>query len=82
MVIQNPSSKDAARYFDDWLGDETEWENFFEDDYQNRIPALSIQRIDLRSKAFPNLMADDFYDWNDLLVPFFHSLVLAAPGLP
>lgn len=81
MVIQNPSSKDAARYFDDWLGDETEWENFFEDDYQNRIRAIHpANRLEVES--IPQFMADDFYDWNDLLVPFFHSLVLAAPGLP
>jgi hypothetical protein len=79
--IQNPSSKDAARYFDEWLGDETEWEKFFEDDYENRIRAIHPANR-LEAESIPQFMADDFYDLNDLLIPFFHSLVLAAPALP
>ena len=79
--IQNPSSKDAARYFDEWLGDETEWEKFFENDYENRIRAIHpANRIG--AESIPQFMADDFYELNDLLIPFFHSLVLAAPALP
>jgi hypothetical protein len=79
--IQNPSSKDAARYFDEWLGDETEWEKFFENDYENRIRAIHpANRVG--AESIPQFMADDFYELNDLLIPFFHSLILAAPVLP
>ncbi|HET6144498.1 MAG TPA: hypothetical protein VFE02_13400 [Candidatus Acidoferrales bacterium] len=36
----NPTSADAARYFDQVSGWKTEWEKFFEDDYENRIRAF------------------------------------------
>ena len=37
MGMVNPTSKDAARYFEKISGFETEWEKFFEEDYNNRV---------------------------------------------
>jgi len=38
--VVNPTSSDAARYFEKLSGYQTEWDKFFEDDYENRIRAI------------------------------------------
>lgn len=72
--IQNPTSKDAADHFDEIAGFETPWENFFEDDYENRIRAIHLDNR-FGPEARPQFLADDFYELNELLIPYFRYLV-------
>lgn len=72
--IQNPTSKDASDHFDEIAGFETPWEKFFEEDYENRIRALHPDNR-FGAEARPQFLADDFYELNHLLVPYFAYLV-------
>src|SRR5438270_6468183 len=72
--VINPSSKDAARYFEKISGYDTEWEKFFEDDYENRIRAIHPENR-FGAEARPQFLAGDFYELNDMLVPLFQSLI-------
>lgn len=73
--LANPTSKDAANYVDKILGYETPWEKFFERDYDNRI---SVIHPDNRfgAEIRPSLLADDFEDLNEELIPLFQYIVL------
>jgi hypothetical protein len=71
--IANPTSADAARYFDKISGFNTKWEKFFED-YENRIRAIHPHnRID-DPEVVPQFLADDFLELNDMLIPLFDFL--------
>lgn len=72
--VANPSSKDAAKYFEKISGYNTEWEKFFEDDYENRIRAIHPENR-FGAEARPQFLADDFLELNDMLIPLFHFLV-------
>lgn len=72
--VANPSSSDAAKYFDKISGYNTEWEQFFEDDYENRIRAIHPENR-FGAEARPQFLADDFYELNDMLIPLFNFLV-------
>ena len=72
--VENPSSGDAAKYFDKISGYHTEWEKFFEDDYENCIRAIHPDNR-FGAEARPQFLADDFYELNDMLIPLFHYLV-------
>jgi hypothetical protein len=72
--IQNPTSRDASDHFNQIAGFETPWEKFFEEDYENRICAIHPDNR-FGAEARPQFLADDFYELNDLLVPYFGYLV-------
>jgi hypothetical protein len=76
--ISNPTSKDAAQYFEKISGYETEWEKFFEDDYENRIRAIHPDNR-FGAEVIPQFRADDFYELNDELIPLFHFIVSGFP---
>ena len=76
--VVNPTSGDAAKYFEKLSGYQTEWDRFFEDDYENRIRAIHPDNR-FGAEAIPQFLADDFYELNDLLIPFFHFLVSELP---
>jgi hypothetical protein len=73
--LTNPTAADAANYVDKIFGHETPWDKFFEHDYYNRI---SVIHPDNRhgAEARPSLLADDFLDLNDSLIPLFQHIVL------
>jgi hypothetical protein len=72
--VANPTSKDAAKYFEKISGYNTEWEKFFEDDYQNRIRAIHPDNR-FGAEARPQFLADDFLELNDILIPLFQFLI-------
>jgi len=72
--IQNPTARDASDYFNEIAGFETPWEKFFEEDYENRIRAIHPDNR-FGAEARPQFQADDFYELNELLVPYFRYLV-------
>jgi hypothetical protein len=72
--IQNPTSVDAARYFEKISGFGTNWEKFFEEDYANRIRAIHPDNR-YGAEAIPQFLQDDFVELNDVLIPLFHYLV-------
>lgn len=72
--VSNPTSADAADYFDEVTGEETVWEKFFEDDYENRIRVIHPDNR-FGAEARPQLLADDFLELNDVLIPYFRFLV-------
>lgn len=72
--INNPTSKDAARWFESMSGYDTGWDRFFEDDYDNRIRAVHPDSR-FGAEARPQFLADDFLELNDVLVPLFQHLV-------
>jgi len=76
--LSNPSSSDAARFFDKMSGCETEWEKFFEDDYANRISAIHPDNR-FGAEAVPVLMADDFFDLYDAIIPLFQFFISDLP---
>ncbi len=76
--IANPTSKDAARYYEKISGFEMEWERFFEDDYDNRVRAIHPDNR-FGAEAIPQFRADDFFELNDMLIPFFHFFVSEFP---
>jgi len=78
--VVNPTSSDAARYFEKLSGYQTEWDRFFEDDYENRIRAIHPDNR-FGAEAIPQFLADDFYELNDLLIPFVHFLVSELPDI-
>jgi hypothetical protein len=73
--VANPTSADAANCVDNVFGYETPWEKFFEFDYYNRI---SVIHPDNRfgTEVRPSLLADDFEDLNEELIPLFQHIVL------
>jgi hypothetical protein len=75
----NPSSKDAAKYFEKLAGYETEWEKFFEDDYENRIRAIHPANR-FGAEAIPQYLADDFLELYDSLIPLFEFFVTEFPN--
>jgi hypothetical protein len=76
--IVNPTSADAARYFERITGYETDWDKFFENDYDNRIRAIHPDNR-FGAEAIPQLTADDFFELYDELVPLFSCLVSQLP---
>jgi hypothetical protein len=72
--IVNPTSADAATYFEEISGYKTEWEKFFEDDYKNRIRALHPDNR-FGAEAIPQFLADDFLELNAVLIQFFYFIV-------
>lgn len=72
--VVNPSSKDAAKYFDKISGYNTESEKFFEEDYENRIRAIHPENR-FGAEARPQFLADDFLELNDMLIPLFQFLI-------
>lgn len=79
--ISNPTSADASAYFDEITGDENVWEKFFEDDYENRIRVIHPDNR-FGAEARPQLLADDFLELNDLLIPYFRFLVTGIYRTP
>lgn len=71
--ITNPTSKDAARWFEATSGYDTGWDKFFEDDYDNRIRAVHPDNR-FGAEARPQFLADDFLELNDMLVPLLQHL--------
>ena len=78
---QNPTSADASAYFDNVTGDENVWEKFFEDDYENRIRVIHPDSR-FGAEARPQLLADDFLELNDLLIPYFRFLATGVYRAP
>jgi hypothetical protein len=72
--IANPTSEDAARYFEKISGYGTEWEKFFEDEYENRIRAIHPDNR-FGAEAIPQFESDDFYELNEMLIPLFYFFV-------
>jgi hypothetical protein len=73
--IVNPTSSDAARYFERIPGGfGAHWEHFFEEDYEKRIRAIHPGNR-FGAEAIPQFLADDFYELNEMLVPLFEYLV-------
>lgn len=70
----NPTSEDAAKYFEKLSGFGTEWDKFFEVDYENRIRAIHPDNR-FGAEAIPQFLADDFLELNDMLIPFFYHFV-------
>jgi hypothetical protein len=76
--IANPTSEDAASYFEKISGYDTEWDRFFEEDYENRIRAIHPDNR-FGAEAIPQFRADDFRDLNSMLIPLFHFFVSDFP---
>jgi hypothetical protein len=76
--VVNPTSKDAAKYFEKISGFETEWEKFFEDDYEKRIRAIHPDNR-FCAEAIPEFSADDFLELNDVLISLFDYIVFEFP---
>ncbi len=72
--IANPTSEDAASYFEKISGYGADWEKFFEDDYENRIRAIHPDNR-FGAEAIPAFEADDFYELNEMLIPLFYFFV-------
>lgn len=72
--IVNPTSQDAARYFDKIYGHSTDYERFFEEDYENRIRSIHPDNR-FGAEARPQFLADDLLELNDMLIPLFQFLV-------
>ena len=79
--VSNPTSADASPYFDEITGDENVWERFFEDDYVNRIRVIHPDNR-FGAEARPQLLADDFLELNDMLIPYFRFLVTGVYRAP
>ena len=77
----NPTSSDAADYFDEIAGWETPWDKFFEDDYENRIRVIHPDNR-FGAEARPQLLADDFLELNEMLVPYYRFLASGEFILP
>jgi len=77
--VTNPSSKDAARYFEKMSGYGAEWEKFFETDYENRIQAIHpANRFGV--EAIPPFLADDFLELSASLIPLYEHFVMYFPN--
>jgi len=77
----NPTSQDAAKYFQDISGLGMHWEKFFEDDYENRIRAIHPDNR-FGAESIPQFLAHDFLELNDDLFPLYRHLIDAAPSGP
>jgi hypothetical protein len=75
----NPTTKDAVKYFEQISRQETDWERFFEDDYENRIRAIHPANR-FGAEAIPQYLADDFLELYDSLIPLFEHIVLEFPN--
>ena len=78
--IVNPTSNDAARYFERISGLGADWEKFFEYDYENRIRAIHPHNR-FGAEAIPQFLADDFLELNDLLIPLYRHLISDVCGI-
>lgn len=72
--MANPTSADAAKWFEGRSGYNVGWEKFFEDDYENRIRAIHPDNR-FGAEARPQFLADDFLDLNHMLVPLFQHFL-------
>lgn len=72
--VNNPSSKDASAHFNTIAGYETPWDKFFEDDYENRIRFMHPDNR-FGAEIRPQLLADDYLELNDVLIPYFTYLL-------
>ncbi len=72
--VANPTSEDAARYFEKISGYGAYWEKFFEDDYENRIRAIHPDNR-FGAEVIPQFQADDFYELNEMLILLFYFFV-------
>ncbi len=72
--VNNPTSRDASTHFNSIAGYETPWEKFFEDDYENRIRFLHPENR-FGAEVRPQLLADDYLELNDVLIPYFEYLI-------
>ena len=77
--MANPTSKDAARYVDKISGHETECKKFFEEHYDNRIQSIHPENR-YGAEAVPPLLADDFLDLYDLMIPLFYFFISTIPN--
>jgi hypothetical protein len=71
--VNNPTSHDASNHFNTIAGYETPWEKFFEDDYENRIRFIHPDNR-FGAEIRPTLLADDYLELNDVLIPYFEYL--------
>lgn len=72
--VNNPTSQDASNHFNTIAGYETPWEKFFEDDYENRIRFIHPDNR-FGAEIRPQLLADDYLELNDVLIPYFEYLI-------
>jgi hypothetical protein len=79
--VANPTSADAARYFERVSGYGTDWEKFFEDDYENRIRAIHPDNR-FGAEAIPQFLIDDFLELKSMLIPLFQFLIDDTPDTP
>jgi hypothetical protein len=77
----NPTSQDASDYFDKIAGWATPWDKFFEEDYENRIRMIHPDNR-FGAEARPHLLADDFLELNEMLVPYYRFLASGEFVLP
>jgi hypothetical protein len=75
----NPTTKDAVKYFEQMSEEQTNWDRFFEDDYENRIRAIHPANR-FGAEAIPQYLADDFLELYDSLIPLFEHIVLEFPN--
>jgi hypothetical protein len=75
--VNNPTSQDASAHFNSIAGYETPWERFFEEDYANRIRAIHPDNR-FGAEARPQLLADDYLELNDVLIPYFTYLITGS----
>jgi hypothetical protein len=79
--LRNPTSQDAAQYFDEITGEKSMWTKFFESDYENRIRAIHPDNR-YGAEAHPQFIADDFYELNELLMRYFPFLLTGVYESP
>lgn len=72
--VNNPTSQEASIHFNTIAGYETPWEKFFEDDYENRIRFIHPDNR-FGAEVRPQLLADDYLELNDVLIPYFKYLI-------
>lgn len=73
--LADPTSQDAANYVDKIFGHEASFDKFFEGDYYNRIAVIHPDNR-YGAETRPSLLADDFLDLNDSLIPLFQHIAL------
>jgi hypothetical protein len=76
---KNPTSKDAASYVYEAYGiEESDWEYFFEDDYQTRIRFIHPGNR-FGAEARPCATADDILELNENLIDLYFFLLTGIP---
>jgi hypothetical protein len=78
---KNPTSQDAAAYFEEVTDEKTIWTKFFATDYENRIRAIHPGNR-FGAEAHPQFLADDFLELRDLLMPYFRFLLTGVYESP